>query len=107
VGHYVNGAVAKVKPSETALVRRPGYSCLSEQDWYDPGRADSAIEWVEKSWSAMLAFASQGTYLNFLSADGDAAVKATHGNNCPRLENRYDATNFSHLNRNFKLAETA
>jgi hypothetical protein len=105
MGHYVHGAVARVAPSETAFIRRPGFSYFFEEDWFDPNEADAAMNWVDRSWEAMQPYSHQGTYVNFLSVPGDDAVKLTYGANYARLallKRRYDPSNFFHLNRNIK-----
>ena len=107
MGHYVHGAVARVDPSETAFIRRPGFSYFFEEDWFDPSEADPAMNWVDRSWDAMQPYSHLGTYVNFLSVPGDDAVKLTYGANYSRLatlKRRYDPSNFFHLNRNIKPA---
>ena len=97
----------RVVPSETAFIRRPGFSYFFEEDWFDPSEADAAMNWVDRSWDAMQPYSHQGTYVNFLSVPGDEAVKLTYGGNYPRLaalKRRYDPNNFFHLNRNIKPA---
>ncbi|HYL59891.1 MAG TPA: FAD-binding oxidoreductase [Candidatus Acidoferrales bacterium] len=105
VGHHMHGAVSRVDSSETAFVRRPGFSYFFEEDWFDPAEADAAMAWVDRSWDAMQPYSHEGTYVNFLSVTGDDAVKMTYGANYPRLallKSRYDPDNFFHLNRNIK-----
>ncbi len=107
VGHHVHGAVARVAPTESAFIRRPGYNCFFEEDWFDPTEADVAMNWVDRSWEAMQPYSHQGTYVNYLSVPGEDAVKLTYGPNYSRLSAlklRYDPTNFFHLNRNIKPA---
>jgi hypothetical protein len=107
VGHHIHGAISRVPPDQTAFVRRKGYSCFFEEDWYHPDEAATAMEWVDKSWSAIQPYASDGTYVNFLSAQTDAAVRATYGDNYRRLsmlKQKYDPANFFHHNRNIKPA---
>ena len=107
LGHHMHGAVARVAPSETAFIRRPGYSYFFEEDWFDPAEADVAMNWVDRSWAVMQAYSHHGTYVNFLSVPGDDAVKQTYGANYVRLaslKRRYDPSNFFHLNRNIKPA---
>jgi FAD/FMN-containing dehydrogenase len=49
------------------------------------------------------------TYANFLSTEGEAAVKAAFGANYPRLaaiKRKYDPTNFFRRNQNIRPAES-
>ena len=107
VGHHIHGAISRVATTETAFIRRPGFSCFIEEDWRDPDQSEQAIGWVDKSSEAVQQFSASGTYVNFLSVAGDAAVESTYGTNYPRLaelKNTYDPQNIFHLNRNIRPA---
>ena len=43
------------------------------------------MEWVDRSWIAMKPLSSKGAYINYLSADDPAAVKASYCGNYDRL----------------------
>jgi hypothetical protein len=50
-------------------------------------------------------FASAGVYVNFLGDEGEARLRASYGANYAglvALKNRYDPTNFFHVNQNIR-----
>ena len=54
----------------------------------------------------MAPYSSGGVYVNFLGEEGDDMVKAAYGADTYRrltdLKQKYDPTNFFHLNQNIK-----
>jgi FAD/FMN-containing dehydrogenase len=106
LGHYMHGQVCRIKPDATPLIRTAGQvTYFFNAGWGDPRLADTNMEWVNRSWTAVQPFASQGAYINYLSADDQAAVKASYGTNYDRLahiKRRYDPSNFFHRNRNIR-----
>jgi Berberine and berberine like len=71
----------------------------------EPTQAHRALEWVNTGWEALQPFSGGRNYVNYLSVHDEAGVKSAYGTNYPRLvalKNRYDPTNFFHLNRNIR-----
>jgi len=69
--------------------------------------AETEIEWVSRSWAAMRRWSSEATYINYLSSDNQAAVKASYLQGYDRLaalKRKYDPTNLFHHNRNIRPA---
>jgi hypothetical protein len=65
------------------------------------------MSWVDGSLAAMRPYLSPGTYINYLSTNSDAAVRASYGQCYQRLaalKRKYDPHNFFHLNRNVRPA---
>jgi FAD/FMN-containing dehydrogenase len=65
------------------------------------------MAWVDHSWTAMKRHSSKGTYINYLSTNDAAAVKASYGENFARLaelKRKYDPANLFRHNRNIRLA---
>jgi len=63
------------------------------------------MAWVNDSWSAMQPFSSPGAYVNYLSSDGEDAVRSSYRGNYQRLvelKRKYDPSNVLHLNRNIR-----
>ncbi len=63
------------------------------------------MDWVDRSWAAIRVHASRSTYINYLSREDEAAVRAAYQSNWPRLvalKKRYDPSNVFHLNRNVR-----
>lgn len=101
------GAVARVKPEATAIWHRDaGQSLLIDSDWDDPHdeRArDTAMQWARETWHKLERF-TDGFYVNTMAGDDPhQRVRATYGDNYPRLVNlkgKYDPTNLFRLNAN-------
>lgn len=108
LGHYTHGQICRVPPEATPLVRTEGqFTCFFDAHWRDPHRADAAMEWVNNSLAAMRPFSSEGTYINYLSSESEAAVRASYGQSYQKLaaiKRKYDPGNFFHLNRNIRPA---
>ena len=49
------------------------------------------MAWVDHSWTAMKRHSSKGTYINYLSTNDAAAVKASYGQNLARLATKFRA----------------
>jgi hypothetical protein len=108
MGHFMHGHVSRVPQDATPIIRTAGQlTYFFNTSWSDPRTADAAMDWVNRSLAAMKPFSSKGTYINYLSADSDAAVEASYANNYDRLaklKRKYDPTNFFHHNRNIRPA---
>jgi FAD/FMN-containing dehydrogenase len=106
LGHYMHGQVCRVAQNVTPLMRTAGQvTYFFNASWGDPNLAEANIQWVDRSWTALKSFSNQGTYINYLSTDNQAAVKASYGKNYDRLvqiKKRYDPSNFFHRNRNIR-----
>jgi FAD/FMN-containing dehydrogenase len=58
----------------------------------------------------MRPFLVEGSYVNYVSDEGDAVARAAYGPNYDRLvalKNKYDPTNFFRMNQNVRPAEPA
>jgi FAD/FMN-containing dehydrogenase len=103
--HYMHGAVCRVAPDSTALeLRTPGaVHVWITSGWDDPMMANTSIAWVNSAWEALKPFSGGRIYANYLSVEGEEAVKGAFGKNYPKLvaiKNKYDPTNFFKLNPN-------
>ena len=64
---------------------------------------EDAVTWAQGLHSAMSPALTGGTYVNFLSAEGDERVRAAYGDKYARLvalKDEYDPTNLFRLNQN-------
>jgi FAD/FMN-containing dehydrogenase len=106
VGHYMHGQVCRVPAGATPLLRRQGQATyLFSATWANESRADACMAWVTESHAALASYSTQGSYINYLSEDTEAAVKASYGTNYQRLhriKRQYDPSNFFHHNRNIR-----
>jgi FAD/FMN-containing dehydrogenase len=108
LGHYMHGAVCRADADATPLPRTKGqFTYFFDAHWRNPDHAAVATDWVETSLAAMRPYSSAGTYINYLSSDSEAAVKASYAGHYARLatlKRQYDPSNFFHGNRNIKPA---
>jgi FAD/FMN-containing dehydrogenase len=100
------GATARVPDGATALGWRGAkWSIHYLGMWPDPSENDEQIAWVRRVTGALQKWAQEGTYLNYLSDEGEDRVKESFGPHYKRLEelkNKYDPTNLFRLNQNIK-----
>ena len=106
---HLGGAMARVRPEETALGERHAPYLLSiDTSWTDPARTESSIAWTRNFWAEMQPFSRGGAYLNFpgQGEEGEALLRASYGNaNYERLvdlKTKYDPENVFRLNQNIR-----
>ena len=101
--HHLHGAVCRVPPTSTALVRPLGsFSYHFNAEWTDDKQAMRQTDWVIQSGLALEPY-SIPTYVNYLSSSKPIDVQRTYGGNFARLQSikrRYDPNNVLHRNRN-------
>src|SRR5436853_1590687 len=77
LGHHIHGAVTAVDNAATPFLRVAGaLSYFIGAGWNDPRQGEVAMQWVRESMSAMRRWSSERTYINYLSDNSDAAVRA-------------------------------
>jgi len=62
------------------------------------------MSWVRSFWDAMEPNCA-GVYVNTMGEEGESRVRTAYGANYDRLvalKNKYDPTNFFHMNQNIK-----
>jgi hypothetical protein len=102
---HLHGAASRVHPTETAFAQRQESYILGIFAAWTGDEAQKHIEWTRSFWTATRRFGSPGVYVNFLGDEGEERIRASYGVNYDRLvalKNRYDPTNFFHLNQNIK-----
>lgn len=105
VFYHIHGAAMRIDPGATAFALRHEHYILEMIAQWSEGEAQPHTEWAHQFWAAIKPFASEGVYVNFLSEEGEARVRASYGTNYERLvrvKNAYDPTNFFHINQNIK-----
>ena len=71
----------------------------------DPAKAPALKEWANGYWNAVHPYDLSGAYPNFMMEEGEARVRATYGDNYPRLAGlkaKYDPSNLFHVNQNIQ-----
>ena len=102
----IGGAVHRVAEDATAMGWRKAKWALHVLGmWEDAADDDKNIEWVRNIDRAMKPWAQEAAYLNYLMDEGEQRIKDSFGAHYDRmvaLKNKYDQTNFFHLNQNIK-----
>jgi FAD/FMN-containing dehydrogenase len=105
LNHY-GGAVAAVANDATAFAHRDSAFALNvDSFWHDPAESEKNIRWTREVWEAMRAYAPRGSYVNFLTDEGEDRVRESYGGNYDRLvavKNKYDPRNMFRQNQNIK-----
>jgi FAD/FMN-containing dehydrogenase len=103
--HPINGAAQRVGADETAFGHRDkNFAPVIVGMWDDPADDEANIRWVKDYYAAIHPYsASDGGYVNFMSADDDQRAPANYGANYERLravKATYDPHNLFHVNQN-------
>lgn len=106
-----HGAAARVPVTDTAFPhRKHPYNFMVWSNWASPSESEKNIEWTRNCWEAVKPFLVSGSYVNYVSDEGDTFARAAYGPNYDRLvalKNKYDPTNFFRLNHNVKPTQAA
>lgn len=102
---HLGGAVAEVGDHDTAFSNRgANYNASVFGTWVDADDDEENIAWVRTFGDELKAFSTGGGYVNYMSADENAAnVRAAYEKNLQRLreiKQKYDPTNFFSGNQN-------
>lgn len=101
-----HGAVNRVEVTDTAFPHRCySHNFIAWSSWENPSDSEKNIQWTRDCWEAMRPFLIEGSYVNYVSDEGDAFAQAAYGPNYERLvalKNKYDPTNFFRMNHNIR-----
>jgi FAD/FMN-containing dehydrogenase len=101
-----HGAANRVKATATAFPHREySWNVFAWSVWADPADTDKNIQWTRQCWQAMAPHLAAGSYVNYVSDEGDTFARAAFGPNYDRLvalKNKYDPDNFFRMNHNIK-----
>jgi FAD/FMN-containing dehydrogenase len=105
--HHLDGAVAKMNEDTAAFShRKTPYIMNIISMWDNPDDNDRNIRWTREFSDAMKSHVTGNTYLNFLGEEGENRLKAAYGEDkyhrLVMLKNKYDPTNFFHINHNIR-----
>ena len=105
----IDGAVRRVGKDETAWGARDAtWSMVIAGIDSNPQQAGALTRWGRAYWEAVHQFNPGGAYVNFMMDDeGDGRVKASYGDNYPRLaaiKKKYDPANLFRVNQNIRPA---
>jgi hypothetical protein len=104
----INGAAGKVGKKDTPWSYRDSVwaEVIVGVD-PDPANKDLITKWTKDYWEATHQYSAGGAYVNFMMDEGEDRIKATYGDNYPRLasiKKKYDPNNFFRVNQNIKPA---
>jgi FAD/FMN-containing dehydrogenase len=102
--HQMGGAVADVPAGATAFGDRSAPFLLNVigSTFTADGYTD-AVSWAKEFHSAIAPSMTGGTYVNFVSEEGEDGVRSSYGDKYDRLvalKDQYDPTNLFRLNQN-------
>jgi FAD/FMN-containing dehydrogenase len=101
----MGGAIARVKPEATAFWNRAAkYDFGNDVSWSDPAKDEEARRVARAVWAGVEPF-TRGYYVNTVPSASGERVRATYGDNFPRLvalKEKYDPLNLFRLNANIK-----
>jgi FAD/FMN-containing dehydrogenase len=107
----LGGATTRPVPESAAYSHRDAMFVMNFHGrWEDPADDERCIRWAREFFNASAPFASGGGYVNFLTADESARVRAAYGPNYDRLarvKRKYDPANLFRMNQNIKPAKPA
>ncbi|MDQ4076072.1 MAG: BBE domain-containing protein, partial [Chloroflexota bacterium] len=104
----LGGAMSRVDEMALAASHRDAaFVAAINNGWTDPAENERQVKWTRDFWQSMRPFSSGGTYVNFLSeGEEPARVRAAYGpekyERLVALKNKYDPTNFFHVNQNIQ-----
>jgi hypothetical protein len=103
-----HGAAARVAATDTAFPHRNhSYNLMAWSNWADQADSEKNVQWTREFWNAMKPHLVEGSYVNYVSDEGESSARAAYGPNYNRLvalKNKYDPTNFFRMNHNIKPA---
>ena len=104
---HLQGAVSRAGPEDGAYAHRDAPFLVNiNATWAD--REDDAehMAWARGLWAEIQRYSHGGTYVNFLSNDGDERVRAAYDQptyaRLAALKTKYDPENFFRFNQNIK-----
>ena len=77
--------------------------------WDDPEAARTSMAWAENTWQLLQPYSGGRIFANYMSVEGEPAVKAVYGSNYARLrtiKTKYDPDNFLRRNPNVPPIES-
>ena len=101
---HMGGAIGRVGPTDTAFSNRNArYNASVLSAWLDAADDAANIAWTRSAGDAVQKFGTGGGYVNYMSDEGEAAVRAAYEVNLERLvevKRKYDPGNIFSANQN-------
>jgi FAD/FMN-containing dehydrogenase len=101
----LGGAISRVAPGDTAYWNRlASFDLLLDGSWAGRDQDERNIKLIRDLWAGLEQY-TRGYYVNTVPDADDQRLRATYGDNYPRLvqlKNQYDPGNLFRLNANIK-----
>ena len=102
----MGGAIRKVSDADAAFEGRDAALAVNiNAVWPDVAAGPRDVEWARGCWAVMELHSTGGVYVNFLSEEGEARVRAAYGPKWARLSDlkaQYDPENIFRVNQNIR-----
>ena len=102
----IDGAASRIGNSDTAWnYRNATWAMVIAGIDSSPANDELITAWARSYWEALHPYSAGGSYINFMMEEGDDRIKATYGDNYPRLaaiKRKYDPENLFCVNQNIK-----
>jgi FAD/FMN-containing dehydrogenase len=102
----ISGAPKQVGKNDTAFsYRDANWGMVIAAIDPDPAKNEPMIAWAKAYSEAIHPYSAGGAYINMIMDEGQERVKSAYRDNYQRLveiKNKYDPTNFFHVNQNIK-----
>lgn len=102
----LGGAMSRVSRAHTAFPHRDAaYDVVIMPMWTEVAESAHHMQWANELWDALEPSSSGDVYVNYLSNEGEARIKAAYGNNYEQLvalKHKYDPMNLFCFNQNIK-----
>jgi FAD/FMN-containing dehydrogenase len=103
----IHGAATRIAPDSTAYALREAlWDVNAVAQWVEPAETERNIAWARQLWERIEPLTAGTAYINHMGGDErPERIRASYGRNYDRLvalKNKYDPTNFFHLNPNIK-----
>ena len=104
---HLGGAVGRIQADSAAFEDRRAVHAININGvWSGDTDGDRATQWTRGFWQAIHPLSRGRTYVNFLGDEGEDRVRAAYGDRKYKrlvaLKNKYDPSNFFHLNQNIR-----
>ena len=102
----IGAATTRVAPDATVYAHRDAQFVMNVHGrWEHAADDERCIRWARDYFEDSRQYASEGAYVNFLTADEADRVQAAYGPNYDRLvaaKRTYDPTNLFRMNQNIR-----
>ena len=104
--NHFGGAMSRIANDATPFAHRDALFAFSPDAlWDNAEETEAHVNWAKGYWQALRSYSPRGSYINFLTDEGQERVRESYQGNYDRLvqiKRKYDPTNLFRLNQNIK-----